>query len=234
MKRALCILGIVLGLVFFYVTWGQAEKENKNLVIVQSTIRNISQKDIDRVRKEAEKALINISPLLGIKHTAPITIRIVEGGICNAYGGIISLPIRLVKQRKAAIVHEVTHIIASHGYNRFFSEGLAIYFQERFGEDHGFPNFSGVPLDKIIWRNRKNLHDIFGLTTDNSIFIKVGTKKREIAYIQAGSFINFLVVTYGEKKLAELHNSMSLDYTEIYGKDIRELGVEWNKFVLRK
>ena len=232
MKKALYILGIALGLVFFYVSWGQAEKENGNLVIVQSTIGDISQKDIDRVRKEAEKALSNISPILGIKHTTPITIKIVEGGICNAYGGIISLPIRLVKQRKAAIVHEVTHIITRHGYNRFFSEGLAIYFQERFGEDHGFPNFSGVPLDKLVRQYRNNLHDIYELNSDGSIFTKVGTKKREIAYIQAGSFVNFLVETYGEKNLTELHNSISLNYKEIYGKDIKELGVDWYKFVL--
>ncbi|MGB6010229.1 MAG: hypothetical protein WBI57_03045, partial [Desulfobacterales bacterium] len=144
---------------------------------------------------------------------------------------VVSLPIRFVTSKRAAIVHEVTHIIAKHENNRFFSEGLAVYFQERFGEDHGFPNFSGLPLDDLMRNHKDQFIPITELMNDNEVFRQVGTKRREIAYIEAGSFINFLVVKYGEQKLADLHNSWTLNYKKIYGKNIKELEAEWKNFV---
>ncbi|MEJ2333414.1 MAG: hypothetical protein P8Y08_11645 [Desulfobulbaceae bacterium] len=70
------------------------------------------------------------------------------------------------------------------------------------------------------------------LKHDNEIFRQVGTEQRRIAYLEAGSFTNFLVVKYGEQKLAELHNSMSLNYKQVYGKEIEKLEVEWKNYVL--
>jgi len=204
---------------------------NDSLVMVKSNIANLSQSDIERVKKEGDKSLNLVCPILGIEKNKRVKIQIVKGGICNAYGGVVSLPIRFVTSKRAAIVHEVTHIIAKHENNRFFSEGLAVYFQERFGEDHGFPNFSGVPLDDLVRRNKDQLMPIKKLMNDNDIFRQVGTERRRIAYIEAGSFINFLVVKYGEQKLADLHNSWTLNYKKIYGKNTKELEVEWNKFV---
>ena len=234
MKKALTMLGVVLGVLCFYVTLGQAEKKNANSIIVESTIKNIRQKDIDRVRNEGEKGLTSICSLLGIENTPQITIKIVEGGICYADGVIISLPIRRVRQKKAAIVHEVTHVITRHSYNRFFSEGLAVYFQERFGEDHGFPNFSGKPLHKLAVTCKDRFTSLVNLSLErnNAIFNKVGSEERTIAYIQAGSFICFLTEQYGEEKLRALHNSARLDYEKIYGKNISVLEQEWRKFLL--
>jgi hypothetical protein len=65
------------------------------------------------------------------------------------------------------------------------------------------------------------------LANDNDIFRRVGTEERKIAYIQAGSFFDFLIQTYGEQKLRALHDSPNLDYRNVYGKDLRELGKEW-------
>jgi hypothetical protein len=205
----------------------QGLRYEEGKVKVTTNLSSVSQADIDRVRNEAEKALQNISLILGVQTDKSVNIRIVKGGICNAYGGIISLPIWHVRNKKAAIVHEVTHIIASHSDNRFFSEGLAIYFQERFGEDQAFPSFSGVPLDELARTNKKRLFPINELSNSNYIFRQVGTEERKIAYIQTGSFFSFLIETYGEQKVKALHNSVSLDYAKVYGKNLRELEREW-------
>ena len=69
------------------------------------------------------------------------------------------------------------------------------------------------------------------LKSDNIIFGQVETERRRIAYIEAGSFFNFLVVKYGEQKLADLHNSRTLNYKKVYGKEIKELEVEWISYV---
>jgi hypothetical protein len=66
---------------------------------------------------------------------------------------------------------------------------------------------------------------------DNKIFEQVGSERRRIAYIQAGSFIGFLVEKYGEQKLADLHNSKTLDFSKVYGKQLIDLEKEWKKFV---
>ena len=82
-------------------------------------------------------------------------------------------------------------------------------------------------------KNHENeLMHIAKLKNDNDIFRQVGTEQRRIAYIEAGPFFNFLVVKYGEKKLSDLHNSESLNYKTVYGKNIKELEVEWKSYVL--
>lgn len=225
------VLTISFALIFSGCVGTQKVGNNDSLVIVKSSVANVSQADIERVKREGEKTLNLVCPILGIEKNKRIKIQIVKGGICNAYGGVVSLPIRFVSSKRAAIVHEVTHIISKHENNRFFSEGLAVYFQERFGEDNGFPNFSGVPLDDLVRSHKDQLIPITELMNDNEVFRKVGTKRREIAYIESGSFINFLVVKYGEQKLADLHNSWTLNYKKIYGKNNKELEAEWKNFV---
>jgi hypothetical protein len=198
--------------------------------VIVNTNLDVSQSDIERVKKEAEHAMNSICPILGIKKQT-IRISIIGNGLCYTSGGIIYLPIWYVENKKAAIVPLVTNILARNTENRFFSGGLGVYFQERFGEDNGFPNFSGAPLDDLLRSNQSLVFSIYELANNNDIFRQVGTQQRVIAFIQAGSFINFLVETYGEKKLVKLYNSSTLDYKKIYGKDIKELEVEWKKYV---
>ncbi len=201
-------------------------------IIVSTELKNISQADIDGVKKEAREALKSIPPILGIEYKKAIEIKIVDkGGIFNAIGGIVSLSISHTRDKSAPVIHEVTHVLTKHKYNSFFSEGLAVYFQERFGGYQTFPNFS-APLDDLMKNNQDRLIHITKLIDDNGIFGQVETERRKIAYIEAGSFINFLVIKYGEQKLADLHNSSSLNYKKVYGKGIKELEVEWKDYVL--
>jgi hypothetical protein len=200
-------------------------------ITVSTKLKDVSQSDIESVKKEIRKALTSIPPILGIEYKKNINIKIVDYGICYAKGNIITVPISHVSDKSAAIIHEVTHVIAKHENNSFFSEGLAVYFQERFGEFHGFPNYS-VPLDDLVRQHKDQLLQIAELKSDNEIFRQLETERRRIAYIEAGSFMNFLVVKYGEQKLAELHNSSSLNYKQVYRKEIEKLEVEWKNYVL--
>ena len=200
-------------------------------IAVSTKLNDVSQSDIESVIKEVRKALNFIPPILGIEYKNKSIINIVDYGICNAKGGIISVPLAHIRDKSAPIIHEVTHIIAKHENNSFFSEGLAVYFQERFGEYHVFPNFS-VPLDELVRNYEDQLVQIINLNNDNEIFGQVGTERRRIAYIEAGSFFNFLVFKYGEQKLADLHNSRTLNYKKVFGKNIKELEVEWKSYIL--
>ena len=69
---------------------------------------------------------------------------------------------------------------------------------------------------------------------NNEIFGQIETEQRKLAYLTAGSFISFLVEKYGEQKLADLHNSRTLNYKRVYGKEIYELEAEWKSHVFEE
>ena len=145
--------------------------------------------------------------------------------------GVVILSISHVKERTAPIIHELTHTLTKHLHNSFFTEGLAVYFQERFGKTNSFPNYS-EDLDDLVRKNKGQLLSLSQLMNDNEIFALLGTNIRRIAYIEAGSFINFLIEKYGEYRLGILNNSNTLDYEKVYGKKLNELEEEWKKYVL--
>lgn len=206
------------------------EMPDQQITISTQLNADVSQSDIESIKKEVGKALHYIPPILGIEYKKIIKVKIVNDGICDAKKDLVLLPILHLRDKSAVIIHEVTHIIAKHENNSFFSEGLAVYFQERFGGFDGFPNYS-VPLDDLVRNHKEQLLQITKLKNDNRIFEQFETEQRRIAYIEAGSFINFLVERYGEQKLAELHNSKSLNYKVVYGIEIQKLEVEWKNYV---
>jgi hypothetical protein len=200
-------------------------------IIVSTELNNVSQADIEGVKKEAVKALQFIPPILGTEYEKVIEIKIVDKGrTCNAIGGVISLLVPHIRDKSAPIIHEVTHVITRHEDSSFFSEGLAVYFQERFGDNQVFPNFA-VPVNDLIRKNKDQFIPISRLINDNDIFEQVDTEQRKLAYLIAGSFISFLVEKYGEQKLADLNNSRVLNYKEVYGKDTNQLEAEWRNHV---
>ena len=61
--------------------------------------------------------------------------------------GEMEFPTWRVASRKAAIAHELVHVLFPNG-NRLLAEGLAVYLQARIGGNHAFPNF-GRPLSDV-------------------------------------------------------------------------------------
>jgi len=230
------VAAITLFLVFKAITKVKFKSDNlfKAQIIVSTELEDISQTDIEGVKKEAFKALKFIPPILGVEYEKAIDVKIVNNGvICRAVGGTVSLLISHVRGNSAPIIHEVTHIITRHEDNSFFSEGVAVYFQEKFGGNQAFPNFS-ESINDLMRRNKDQFIPITRLINDNEIFGQVDTEQRRLAYLTAGSFISFLVEKYGEQKLADLHNSRILNYKKVYGKEINELEAEWKSYVFWK
>ena len=200
-------------------------------ITVSLEIENISQEDIDSIKKEILVALNFIPQILRIEHKDEAKIKIVDQEICYLDRGVVILSISHIKERTAPIIHELTHTLTNHLHNSFFTEGLAVYFQERFGKTNSFPNYS-ENLDDLVRKNKDQLLSLSQLMNDNEIFALLGTNIRRIAYIEAGSFINFLIEKYGEYRLGILNNSNTLDYEKVYGKKLNELEEEWKKYVL--
>lgn len=208
---------------------------------IYSKLKDIPESEIERIKKEAIKALYAIPPVLDIEYKKKIKIEIVEKGICRTTreGHIVKLPIWHIKNKRAPIVHEVTHVVArKHIDNKFFSEGLAILFQNKFGEDKGGIVYYKEPqylsLDSLVIKYRDDLISLYYLKHKNEVFRKIKSANRKLAYIEAGSFFKFLYEVYGEHKLQDFYNSRSLDYEKVYGKNIKELEAEWLNYAFKE
>jgi hypothetical protein len=215
-------------------------KDIQNSQIVISTkLKDVSAYDTERVRKEAEKALNSIPPILGFEYKKKIQIEIVDNGICRttSEGHIVLLPIWHIKNKRAAIIHEVSHaIVRKHEDNSFFSEGLAEFFQVKFGEDIAGVAYYEEPLhlslDDLVRKHRDNLIPLSYLRNNNEVYLPLDPGKRKLPYIEAGSFIKFLYEVYGNQKLQDLYGTWTLNYKKIYGKNFKELETEWLKYVV--
>ena len=199
-------------------------------IVVYTKSADVTKDDVEAVKKELKNAIKFIPQILGVKNRKTVTINIVDEGICHTQEDIIFLPMHHIRGKSAAIVHELTHIIARHENKSFFSEGLAVYFQKKYGNFKSFPNYS-KPFDDFLRNHKEQLINLSTLKNDNEIFEQVGTEERRLAYIEAGSFINYLVAKFGVKKLADLNKSSLLNYKYIYGKSFEELETDWKNFV---
>ena len=226
-------------------------------IIVSTKLKDVSQSDIERVKKEAEIALNSIPPILGVEYKKDIKIKIVDKGSCKITNGIVLLPLRHVKNKRAPIIHKVSQLIVKKPSrpaweggvdDRFFRVGLAVFFQDKFGEDKEFFNYKepSLSLNDLVIMHRDNLFSLYYLNHKTKIFgykykIKMFGKKtfwkaepknRKIAYIEAGSFISFLYEKYGDQKFKDLYKtSLPADYEKVYGKSIQELENEWLNYV---
>jgi hypothetical protein len=209
-------------------------------IIISTELKDVSGADIERVRKEAEKALNSIPPILGFEYKKKIQIEIVDNGICRTTpdGHVIFLPLWHIKNKRAAIIHEVSHaIVRRHENNSFFSEGLAEFFQAEFGEDIAGVAYYKEPLhlslDDLVIKHRDNLISLSSLRNNNGFYIPLDPETRKLPYIEAGSFIKFLYEVHGGRKLQDLYDTWTLNYEKVYGKKFKELETEWLNYVLR-
>ena len=133
--------------------------------------------------------------------------------------GHMEFPARRVVVRKAAILHELVHVLFPSG-NRFLAEGLAVYLQAAMGGNPAFPNF-GKPLHDnvrerlveiapaVVCGEKQNLElihlaELDTIATPSPLTLRVGhdvfgEDKRGQAFIYpiVGSFVQFLVETRG-------------------------------------
>jgi len=196
-------------------------------IVITTRLTDISAADIARVRKEAEKGLHTVSRLLGIVYTQKIEVTIIAKGICRTTerGNLILLPIWHVKNKRAPIIHEMSHVIATnHENNSFFSEGLAVFLQYKFGEDRSALEYGNEPPDfslhDLVRKYRDTLIGLSDLKNNNAIFINMNEPlTRKLAYTEAGSFIEFLYEVYGAGKLRDLYAARPLNYEKVYGKN---------------
>ena len=141
-----------------------------------------------------------------------------------------------IRRQASAIVYEITHVLAPNA-NRFLAEGLGVHAQEALGGQPAYPNFG-----RDLHREAAKLADI----ADIAALERYATPKRlrsdaldgREAYIVAGSFVRYLIETYGMEKFRELYALTPLvprtrdagdpaRWQAVYGKPLASLAEGW-------
>lgn len=143
----------------------------------------------------------------------------------NGERGRMEFPTWRVSQRKAAIAHELVHIVYPNA-NRFLAEGLAVHLQAEIGGNPAFPNF-GRPLHAVAREvviallaegataqraGSELLPQLDAIGTPFPLTLRIGAhllgeepRGQARIYPLAGSFTAFIIETHGLRKFRELY-----------------------------
>lgn len=140
-----------------------------------------------------------------------------------------------VRTERAAIVHEIVHVVAPNA-NRFVAEGLATWAHQALGGEDAYPNYGS------------NLHALARplADADMAALERTATPTRlnlanlddRSAYLVAASFVGFLIETYGMEKFRLLYAATPLHtgqrqagsaerWQAIFGKRFEQIVVAW-------
>jgi hypothetical protein len=180
---------------------------------------SITPSALSDLKSEAEHESEAIAGALGVAPGKTIQIVIAQEfdghgvEISRSYpeASLIIIPPHVLARGIVPLAHELTHIIAGPGADDVFSEGLAIYNQERFGSDPAFPNF-GRPIEIALhdtimarygaktWPEAVRKFDLeLGTgphrTTVLSRWIDNtdNVNSRTLAYLTAASYVRYLI-----------------------------------------
>jgi hypothetical protein len=123
-------------------------------------------------------------------------------------------------------VHEIFHIVSGRTWGDpvpWLREGAAVYVD---GEclEYEQPFHSAAAYLK----DRDNLFEMQALTTD---FYAAMAESDLRAYLQAGSFVQYLYENYGRDAVKRYWRSQAVETTEAFGKSLEELEEEWLQFL---
>lgn len=235
-----------------------SERINDRRGITVTTDGSVTEAEVKRFGQEIKLADTVVSEFLGIQYDGDYRVDIgtrhrVSRALIHVWAGnrgFVEFPTRNIKRQNAAIVHEVTHIIAPN-YNRFLAEGLAVYMQERFQKNNSPPILGrdlhqdtaqqdAIPLDDLI-RETKDAFYYWSKAMST-------TPENRNAYFHAGSLVKFLMENeyFGIDEKTRLEKFKSLYgladegrhgakiFENVYGMEMKELENMWRSYLKKQ
>lgn len=150
--------------------------------------------------------------------------------------GRILLRGSMVRAGRAAIAHEITHVVAPNA-NRFLAEGLAVYANSLFQSEPSYPNFGkDLAGEARALQERADIAALERLATPTRLQL-ADLDGRE-AYIVAGSFVGFLIERHGLVQFRRIYAATPLvagarnagapgRWRRIYGNNLQGLIDGW-------
>jgi hypothetical protein len=134
----------------------------------------------------------------------------------------------------SCVAHELTHLLAPsfRQPDRMLAEGLAVHLQALFDAETG---------DRSYPTEGEDLHE-----RTRALIARVGQRiplraaetarervdfgaERQLAYLQEGSFVRFLIERHGMTTYMRVHNGGG--YASVLGRDLDALESEWARFL---
>jgi hypothetical protein len=212
---------------------------------VQSTDRMICamNRDPDISRQQiqalADQAVRERTALVGFlgNDVGPIAVIVRDKG--NAFHkppATIHIPSRLIRKSHAITAHEITHLLTQGWASRVLKEGLAVYAQQRFGEQQGWPNYRrSVHAAARHWLSDKRVA-IRTLEDAETTFrtAQPGETERKLAaYSLAGSWVSWILDMKLDGDITRFMSQLyrSGDYEGVLKQPAEGLEQEWRAFI---
>jgi hypothetical protein len=223
------------------------EKAPENIVVTEdgkitfkifNTVK-VPQKKVESIKKELIDAYNDVYQSIETDYLPSERINVfLKEGDEDSWGLKTELKLYSIRNNKYPLVHELTHSLRGYGVNfdtsngYFTQEGFATYMENKYGKQV-------VPVHKVMKtfiNSNENipLYKLTGVETDDSLFrTSLGNQQdyalRWMSYAHAGSFITYIIETYGLEKFEQIYNTSNLDerFQGVYGKTTDELEKEW-------
>ena len=199
--------------------------------------------DVARVRAELDASVRALAPYLGAPSAArlPVTVNLRPGpGVSHSHHGAGPIELHWVRERRAPIVHELTHVLAGYtpAHGHWTQEGFASYMQDRYGEDEAFPTRrlahalvkaivdDGALLPMLDVMRDRGRRRYFGLGDP---------WRRWLAYTQSTSLCTYLIEWHGAERFFRIYDLPfeRMDFVGVYGMDAERLLEAWLREVTR-
>lgn len=221
---------------------GQSTIVTDNLLIAHD---GVSEAEAQAFATEAERAYQAVARYFGRGHERVISIRVGERyDVPTAYHSRSTIVVGANRIRGdaggvgrwralgPAIAHEITHLVAGQSRGApggFLDEGLAVFVQEKFKlpGDRSFPNMGRDVHEETVRWSRQYDRLVPLAETHQARWLAGGP--RDLIYLQAGSFVRFLVETQGLEKFMSLYEGQG--YVAVYGRELGALEKEWLEFL---
>lgn len=204
---------------------------------------DLSEAAVKYIKEEHELGLKKLEDFLHVRRDygrsigRKITITIVPSGASTSFlfgerAGTIQynrgvIAAGTMGSTRAPFIHELTH----HYVNKagdFFSEGLAVYTQEQLGRNPSGPNYGADLHRKIADMELMPLSRIASVQS-----LGRGLPEDEVvtAYLQAGSFVKYLVEDISKKDTKPFMKFFIVDgdYKGNFGTSLEELEAGWRE-----
>ncbi|WP_059173324.1 hypothetical protein [Bacillus sp. FJAT-27445] len=197
-------------------------------------------KTLEKIKDELVAAydVINTSIATDYVPSERINVYLMEGNeISSGYRERLNL--YSIKEDKYPLVHELTHTLLGYGDNNGFltQEGYADYMENKYGKQK--MDFHRVMRHFIDSNKKIPLTNLMDPETDNTYFRPLLNFSENytlmwMAYIQAASFVSYLIESYGMDDFENIYNKPDLPslVEKVYRKNVAELENEWVDYLL--